>query len=617
MDLLTVPLRISVAQLLLGLVLYVAVPGASSAEDFSQLVDFDVARSDSDALPSETDFKPIRLPDSWRQNKVAFRNAWYRTKLKLPADVSNLALYVPRLSMNIGVFIDGLAVANGGRFSEPISRNHGRPLFFFIPESVLKDKTEIVLMLRISDNPWGLGYLGPLFFGDADVLLHRYQMREFLTVRLPIGLGIVMILFALSSWYIYIKRPGENQFLWFGLAMALFSVDTINVFVTDIPVPRLQWEIYVQIVVFAFAASTILFIHRFTNTGWQKIEPLLGALLVVQVVVLAVVPKQDFFTVKNLFNMIIITYGVVLVISVARKFKTTVSKEAGVTLLAGVILLALSVHTWLIHSGTISPEKLHVIHFGAPGFFLLTSFALLRKFLGSLQETEILARTLDQRVHDRERQLIVSYEQVKQMEQRQAIAEERVRITRDMHDGFAGQLVGAIAMTESNRTSMNELSRQLRSALMDLRIMIDTLDPNTHEFAVALGMLRSRIQPLLDSRNFALLWNVDGVPYTLSLHPFMTLSILRVLQECFTNLLKYSDGSTAQLDANFVQQVSSAILKIRIWEDGKGFEPGIAEGRGLANVRKRIDAMNGKIVYQPIDHGFEIRFAIPVPTNPG
>ena len=571
----------------LGIALWALFPDLANAQAVFRLTQFEVARSNNETPPAARDYRPITLPDSWQRSGADVRNAWYRTSVKIPVDVSTLALYVPRLSMNIGVFIDGQSIGTGGQFTEPISRNHGRPMIFYLPEAVVENKTNFVLTIRITDNPWALGYLGPVFIGDAMVLTSQYRIREFLQVLLPAGLGLVMIVFALSSLYIFIRRPSETQYCWFALAMTLFSVDTFNVFVTSIPVTRIWWEIYVQTTIFAFATSLIIFVHRFTSTGWRRIESLLAVLLIMQIVVLSLSSEYYFYSIKNLFNMSIMMYGCFLTVLIVRRYLQTSSHEAGITALAGIILLALSVHTWLIHSGAIAPENLHIIHYAAPGFFILISFSLLTTFLSSLKHTEELARTLDQRVRDRERELVISYEQVSILEQRRAITDERVRIMRDMHDGFGGHLVGAISMAESSQSTMRELAKHLRSALLDLRIMIDSLDPNTRELPVALGMLRTRIQPVLDSRNVALVWDVDGLPDTLEMHPRMTLSILRILQESITNMVKHSIGNTIKLVIKLTEHVTSKALKIRIWEDGKGFDPTTSSaGRGLANIRQ-------------------------------
>lgn len=595
-----------------GIVLCLLFPGLANAQKIWRLTQFEVARSNQETPPVKRHYQLIMLPDSWQHIHQNSRNAWYKTVFKIPTNISNLALYVPRHSMNIEVFIDGLSIGNGGKSTEPISRNHGRPMIFYLPEVLVKNKPQIELTIKITDNPWALGYLGSVYIGDATLLTNQYRTREFQQVIVPTGLGLVMILFAISSLYIFTKRPSETQYLWFALAMALFSVDTFNVYVTNIPFNRVRWEIYVQVIVFLFASSFIIFIHRFTKTGWDQIEPVFGILLILQIVVLSLADENYFYSIKNTFNIFIMLYGFILAVPITRKYRQTSSAEAGITLLAGIILLVLSVHTCLIHSGIISPENLHIIHYAAPGIFILISFSLLTKFLSSLKKSEELAKTLDQRVRNKEMELLASYEQVKNLEQRQAIADERVRIMRDMHDGFGGQLVGAIAMTDSNQSSMGELSKQLRGALTDLRIMVDSLDPNTQELPVALGMLRTRIQPVLDSSNITLVWDMDELPDTLELPPCMTLSMLRVLQESMTNIVKHSIASIIKIEIKLVDQISNKVLKICIWEDGKGFDPAATTGKGLRNIKQRIDKMEGNILHQNINNGFEICFTLPV-----
>lgn len=113
-----------------------------------------------------------------------------------------------------------------------------------------------------------------------------------------------------------------------------------------------------------------------------------------------------------------------------------------------------------------------------------------------------LAASTGQR--DRVERLFRSAEiQRRSSEKDQLLTKERERITREMHDGLGSQLVSTLSMVERGLGSQAHVAESLRRALDDMRIMIDSLDPNTTDFATSLGKLRARLELLL-RRNAAM-----------------------------------------------------------------------------------------------------------------
>lgn len=584
----------------------------SSEQSVKRLTEFNVIRSINDHYDKNQMAQSVTLPDSWHEKQnPPFRNSWYSAKINV-ADVRKpFAVYIPRVSMNVSVTVNGKEIGSGGQFTEPISRNHGRPLLFVAPAWLLQGDTVADLTIRVSDNLWGLGYLGPVYVGDLSTLTNMYHVREFWQVHLTLALALLMVIFSVVSFTLYAIRGKETHYVWFGLAMLLFAVDTFNVFVTNIPVERRAWEIYSQTIVYAFAVATIVFIHRFTQVGWKFVEPILGIILVIKLVTLLLVDVRDLFVIASIFNLVVISYGALLAVMVVRSYIKTSRYETGVTALAGLILLAVASHTWLVQFGIFNPENLHIIHYGAPCFFLLISFSLARKFLASLDSAEALARELDMRVQQKEKELAATYEELNILNQRRTLSEERSRIMREVHDGFGAHLVGAMTMLETQKVDHKELSDYLKTSLLDLRIMIDSLDPDVHEVSIALGMLRSRVEPILKNRNITLDWKMGTLPDDLALNPNKTLSLLRVMQELITNILKHSSTNHVAVVAKLENYQEQRILLIDLYENGSGFDPNNNTGRGMRNIHNRIKDLDGKISYRRENNGFKTTITVP------
>ena len=579
-----------------------------------RLTQFEALRSADDSRVGAP--SAITLPDSWHEHQqTPFRHTWYRTSLDFKKDLPvvrhSFAVYIPRVSMNASVSINGREIGNGGRLSEPISRNHGRPLLFFVPAWAAEQSGPIYLTIHVADNSWAFGYLGPVYVGDAAVLGSMYRARDFWQVQLTTALALLMLIFSLTSFVLFTRRRKETHYFWFGAAMLLFAVYTFNVFVTDIPVERKIWEIYNQEVVFAFAVAVIVFIQRSTRQGWRRVETLLGMLLLIQPGVLLIVDASQLFAAASVFNLIVIVYGLALAVMVVIGYFKTASFESGVTALSGVVLLAVAFHTWLVQVGVFDPENLHIIHYGAPCFFLLISLSLVSRFIQSLEHTEMLASQLDTRVRTKEKELAASYAELNVVNQQRTLAEERERIMREVHDGFGGHLINALTMLEAGEFNRRELVDYLKYSLLDLRVMIDSLDPHIHEISVALCVLRSRVEPMLRNRNISLVWDVRDLPLEMRLNPNETLSLLRVLQELFTNIVKHSDADQIRVRAKTHRTDTQSLLQIQFRENGRGFDPDSRPGRGIGNVRKRIQDLQGEITFKQQADGFETSIVIP------
>ena len=605
---------IAITGVLCVVILYVYSSSKINAKDGSilRLTHFDVVRSNSDSYDPKKPGESVTLPDSWREHqKPRIRNSWYRTQIELDSTQKSFAVFIPRVSMNASVSINGNEIGNGGRFTEPISRNHSRPLLFVSPLAITEQDRNIDLAIRVSDNSWALGFLGPVYVGDTATLTSMYRKAEFWHVHLTIALALLMSIFSVASFALHFRREKEKFYFWFGLAMLLFAVDTFNIFIIDIPVSRHVWDIYHQMVIYTFAFATIVFIHRFTKIGLTYMEPVLGGVFVIKFIVLMLVDVNHLYFAGSIFNLMIISYGFLLAFLVTQSYFREARFETGVSALSGIMLLAVATHTLLVQFGVIEPEHLHIIHYGAPCFFLLFSLSLARKFLLSLESAEALASELDKRVQQKERELAATYHELALLTQKKTLSEERARIMREVHDGFGSHLVGALAMLETDKVNGNDLAEYLKSSLLDLRIMIDSLDPNTHEVTVAFGMLRARVEPILRNKNIALDWELHKLPDNLPLNPKKTLCLLRILQELITNTLKHSAANQIKIESLVKDGSQERILSINYYENGTGFDPSIQTGKGIRNITKRIFDLGGEIVYSKLQNGFNTAITIP------
>jgi signal transduction histidine kinase len=233
------------------------------------------------------------------------------------------------------------------------------------------------------------------------------------------------------------------------------------------------------------------------------------------------------------------------------------------------------------------------------------------RFVQAHEESAALNGELEQRVDEKHRELEESYEKLRALEKEQTIAAERDRIMRDLHDGLGGHLVSALALVEGNE-HVQTVEEILRDALEDLRLVIDSLDPDSEDLPVLLGIMRMRIEKRISGRGLRFDWQVSDVPAISRFGPEMALQILRIVQEAFTNVMKHAHATTITVRSGETNGSTERGVFLEIRDDGQGIREG-TRGRGLDNMRWRARVIGGKLDVTSIDgSGTAVRLWLPL-----
>jgi signal transduction histidine kinase len=133
----------------------------------------------------------------------------------------------------------------------------------------------------------------------------------------------------------------------------------------------------------------------------------------------------------------------------------------------------------------------------------------------------------------------------------------------------------------------------LADCIDELKITIDSLEPVESDLLVVLGNLRYRLEPRLNAAGISLEWAVNDLPPLAYLDPENTRSILRIVQEALTNTLKHANAHRITLSTSV--DYANARVIVRLTDDGEGFKPGHAPGRGVENMKNRAAKLNGDV----------------------
>src|SRR5258707_12091264 len=163
------------------------------------------------------------------------------------------------------------------------------------------------------------------------------------------------------------------------------------------------------------------------------------------------------------------------------------------------------------------------------------------RFAGALNRVDGFAAHLAIRLREAEDKLKASFAREEARARAAALARERTRLMRDLHDGLGGQLVSIVALSERGDDENAPIGEAARAALKDLRLVIDAMDDIGGDLMLALGSWRERAMAQLRPHDIELDWRTAaGLPVHPELRPWHVIQIMRILDEALTNAVKHA-----------------------------------------------------------------------------
>jgi signal transduction histidine kinase len=204
-----------------------------------------------------------------------------------------------------------------------------------------------------------------------------------------------------------------------------------------------------------------------------------------------------------------------------------------------------------------------------------------------------------------------------------AIAEERLRISREMHDGIAQVLAYVSTKAQAAREYLiRGKSEQALEQIEQLAAAGRDVYTEVRESILALRLQPGPGRRLKETlEEFADLWERRGgtralvtVADDLELPPKAELQLSRIVQEALSNIRKHARASRAQVE--IAQQNSQVVATVT--DDGRGFDASILTAKrttrfGLSVMRERAEDIGGtfSIETEP-GKGTQIRVTVPL-----
>jgi signal transduction histidine kinase len=186
---------------------------------------------------------------------------------------------------------------------------------------------------------------------------------------------------------------------------------------------------------------------------------------------------------------------------------------------------------------------------------------------------------------------------------RVAVAEERARIARELHDIVAHAVsimvlqVGAVRhklpeLFAEDKDALKGVEQTGRGALAEMRRLLGAMRRDGDDVELAPHPGVDRLDALVEDVGRAGLpvrLHVDGNPFPLP--RAIDLSAYRIVQEGLTNALKHAHASQAEVTF----QYGSDELRIEVRDNGEGLSTSDGLGHGLVGIRERVKIYGGEM----------------------
>ena len=204
---------------------------------------------------------------------------------------------------------------------------------------------------------------------------------------------------------------------------------------------------------------------------------------------------------------------------------------------------------------------------------------------------------------------------------RAAVAHERARIARELHDLVAHSMAVTVLHAQAAQrvlesdpgqaaSSLASIEGLTRQGLSELRRLLEILDDRAEASPLDPPPTLARVDELVAQVRAA------GLPVTLtvegsceSVPAGLDLSAYRIVQESLTNALKHA-GPGASVDLNLTYRTDA--IEILVANDCTDEVTAPGTGRGLIGIRERVGLYGGHLEAGRRRGGFVVRVTLPL-----
>lgn len=209
---------------------------------------------------------------------------------------------------------------------------------------------------------------------------------------------------------------------------------------------------------------------------------------------------------------------------------------------------------------------------------------------------------------------------IAQIENQNKLHEQRLAISRDLHDNIGAQLTFIISSVEnlkfgfptmetSIKNHLTKISDFTKTTIVELRDTIWAMNANEFTF----DDLSSRIYNFIEKaqsvkENTAFKFSIDDNLKNSKFSSLEGVNLYRTIQEAVNNAIKYADANEVSVQV----KPNENGITIEISDNGKGFDLDTIDlGNGIVNMQKRIEEIGGVFKIQSeLNKGTQITISL-------
>ncbi len=215
------------------------------------------------------------------------------------------------------------------------------------------------------------------------------------------------------------------------------------------------------------------------------------------------------------------------------------------------------------------------------------------------------------------------------LEERHALASERARIARDLHDDLGANLTGIALKADlaqrqlqgsaAGAAQLGEIATRARALVDNMRDTIWALNPKHDTLEGLARFLAQHVEDFVTGAGLRCRLELPDAFPEITIPSPARYHIHMIVKEALHNALKHGGAR----EVHFSLKAEGDNLWFRICDDGCGFDVNSSQatgssGNGLPNMRQRAQSLNGELRIEPSHQGTSIIVRIPTDSfHPG
>lgn len=481
------------------------------------------------------------------------------------------------------VYLNGVWVAGLPRTTEQARYRWNRPLVVPLARRLLRQDRPNTVVVELSSQD-GRTMLPPIYMGSVTAANLAFELTAFIGSSMANASNLLCLLAGLfllgAGW---VSREDGRAFALAGALTTVWAVMFSLVLMPYVPTawqPVREWAQYVCLGAVAVLLTLFVFAFIGERMPLRARQALYAAALSVPLVYPVAGLAVRGWIAQYWLPLLMLFY-VYATVRLAQHAVRTRRRPAFLLLALSILTQVFALHDhnvvaqllplsvpcagWTLAHLLTSPVLLS--HLTMPLLLLVMAQGLLERMRSYVLRIQQSNDTLQATLAQRERELQVTYQRQREMENEAAVQSERDRIYRDLHDGIGSKLVTTLFGVREGELSAAQLEHRLLDALKDLRETISVTQPREMRpiqdivFAYA-----SSLDEVLSSDDFSVEIDIaEG--QELVLLGDEARSLLRIVEETVANTVKYAGATRLRVS---MRVDARNVLRLSLDDDGRG-----------------------------------------------